>query len=315
MLALLVLIASLLLVLASSSLFTHSVEAIAHKHGLGAGVAGSLLAAISTAMPETIVPLLALVQGHAQSIGTGAIMGAPLMLSTLTLGLLAITAWPQRGWKGVLKADAQIQGDLKIFLLAYTYALLLMVIPHAWMPGWVGAMPLLIAFAWHTWHVVYHDKHSETLEPAAFLHGYAVGGWIVLVLALVVMVTAAEGLVWSLQQLADKYRWPPLLMALFLVPVATELPEKINSIFWVRRGKDKLALGNISGALAFQGCILPAIGLWGGGWSRQPLTLWAAAVTLLAVLWLVSHRVWSLRVLLPLNGVYLAYWVVAWRIS
>ncbi|NNM52471.1 MAG: hypothetical protein HKM02_09620 [Pseudomonadales bacterium] len=129
------------------------------------------------------------------------------------------------------------------------------------------------------------------------------------------MVASAEGFVWSLQQLANRQHWPPLLMALFLVPVATELPEKINSIFWVRRGKDKLALGNISGALAFQGCILPAVGLWGTSWHIQPLTLWTATITLLAITWLVSHRIWSLKVLMPLNLLYLVYWVVAWRIS
>ncbi|NNM51267.1 MAG: hypothetical protein HKM02_03465, partial [Pseudomonadales bacterium] len=178
MLAFLTLIASLLLILAASSLFTHSVEAVAHRYGLGVGVAGSLLAAVATAMPETIVPLLALAQGHAESIGTGAIMGAPLMLSTLTLGLLAMTALKQRGWKGIIKTDDQIRADLRLFMLAYTYALLLMALPHGWMPGWAWALPLLVAYSVHSWRLIRQARVMEEMVPDSFLQGYAVGGWV-----------------------------------------------------------------------------------------------------------------------------------------
>ena len=46
-----------------------------------------------------------------------------------------------------------------------------------------------------------------------------------------------------------------------LAPLATELPEKANSFFWVRDGKDALALGNITGAMVFQSMIPVAFGL------------------------------------------------------
>ena len=51
------------------------------------------------------------------------------------------------------------------------------------------------------------------------------------------------------------------MLALILAPLATELPEKVNSFFWVRDGKDSLALGNISGAMVFQSTIPVGIGL------------------------------------------------------
>ena len=53
----------------------------------------------------------------------------------------------------------------------------------------------------------------------------------------------------------------PLVLSLVLAPLATELPEKANSFFWVRDGKDSLALGNITGAMVFQSTIPIAFGL------------------------------------------------------
>ena len=52
-----------------------------------------------------------------------------------------------------------------------------------------------------------------------------------------------------------------LVLSLVLAPLATELPEKANSFFWVREGKDTLALGNITGAMVFQSLIPISFGL------------------------------------------------------
>ncbi|MGC8069051.1 hypothetical protein, partial [Salmonella enterica] len=47
----------------------------------------------------------------------------------------------------------------------------------------------------------------------------------------------------------------PVLAALLLSPVATEMPELMNVLIWVRQGKHRLALANISGAMMIQGTI------------------------------------------------------------
>ena len=53
----------------------------------------------------------------------------------------------------------------------------------------------------------------------------------------------------------------PALLALVIAPIATELPEKFNSIIWVRQGKDTLAMGNITGAMVFQSTIPTVVAL------------------------------------------------------
>ncbi|MHB1301743.1 MAG: sodium:calcium antiporter, partial [Burkholderiales bacterium] len=88
-------------------------------------------------------------------------------------------------------------------------------------------------------------------------------------------------------------------------PIATELPEKVNSILWARRGKDTLAFGNITGAMVFQGTLLPAIGIMLTPWQPRIEVLSGVALTLIAAAWLrISVRqnglpVWSLL----LNGI------------
>jgi cation:H+ antiporter len=52
-----------------------------------------------------------------------------------------------------------------------------------------------------------------------------------------------------------------VLLALVVAPIATELPEKFNSIIWIRQGKDTLAMGNITGAMVFQSAIPTSVAL------------------------------------------------------
>ena len=85
------LIASLAIILVAAELFTNGIEWFGHKLNLAEGAVGSVLAAVATAMPETLIPVIAilgpvLMGGTAtessSAVGVGAILGAPFMLST-----------------------------------------------------------------------------------------------------------------------------------------------------------------------------------------------------------------------------------------
>ncbi len=75
---------------------------------------------------------------------------------------------------------------------------------------------------------------------------------------------------------------PAGLVALVLAPLATELPEKINSVIWVRDGKDTLALGNITGAMVFQSTVPVTFGVLFTNWELGPLNLFSAALALVS---------------------------------
>ena len=53
----------------------------------------------------------------------------------------------------------------------------------------------------------------------------------------------------------------PLVLSLMITPFATELPECVNSLIWVKNNKDDLALFNINGAVVFQAIIPMSIGI------------------------------------------------------
>ncbi|MFZ8263716.1 sodium:calcium antiporter, partial [Staphylococcus aureus] len=82
-------------------------------------------------------------------------------------------------------------------------------------------------------------------------------GWALLQtgLALVAIFGASRVFVHQLDVIGPWLGMPPQLVALLLSPVATEMPETMNAIIWVRQGKERLALANISGAMMIQATI------------------------------------------------------------
>src|SRR5689334_8760694 len=96
------LILMLLIIFASSLLLTNALEHLGHRQGISEGVIGSIFAATATALPETVIPVMALIveTGNVtinQEVSVGAILGAPLMISTLAIFLMAVFAIPKRG--------------------------------------------------------------------------------------------------------------------------------------------------------------------------------------------------------------------------
>ena len=126
------------------------------------------------------------------------------------------------------------------------------------------------------------------------------------------IIVGAKGFVHGIEGVSAAIGVSALVLSLLIVPVATELPEKINSILWIRRRRDTLAFGNITGAMVFQGTLLPAIGIMLTPWEPRPEVLLGMGLTLLASSYLFimlrrGHlRPWHLM----LNGLcYLAYFV------
>lgn len=87
-----------------------------------------------------------------------------------------------------------------------------------------------------------------------------------LLVGLGAMVGGAHLFVEELLHIAESLGVEAVVLALILAPLATELPEKVNSFFWIREGKDALALGNITGAMVFQSTIPVGIGLLFTDW-------------------------------------------------
>jgi cation:H+ antiporter len=308
------LIVALPIILAGAELFTNGVEWVGERYGLSAGVVGSVLAAVGTALPETVLPVVAIALGHAsgEEIGIGAILGAPFMLTTLAMFVVgaAVLLFARGGRRSTdLEGDRGVlRQDLGYFLVMYLLAMLAGLI-HVRPLHWALAVVLVVGY------VDYVRRHFRTpgereieAEARGEIRTLYVWAWLRLLrrslspwtkdrsasatfvqvaLSLVLIVGGARLFVSGVSVLADLFGISHLVFALLLAPVATELPEKFNSVIWVRRGKDTLALGNVTGAMVFQSSFPVTVGLLLTPWHLAHEALVAAAVALVAgsVLW------------------------------
>jgi len=275
------LLVSFAVILAGALLFTNAVEWIGHRLSLGEGAVGSLLAAVGTAMPETLIAIVALLDAAegADQVAIGAIVGAPFLLGTLAMGLIGLFAhlYRRRRAQGIeLRAHRPtLERDLLFFLAFFALALALSWGAPAALRIPVGiaailAYPLYIRRTLRAGGAV---QDEETLEPLIFERraerrrdpGPALCV-LQLLAGLAAMVGGAHLFVEELLGIAESLGVEAVVLALILAPLATELPEKVNSFFWVREGKDSLALGNVTGAMVFQSTIPVGIGLLFTDW-------------------------------------------------
>ncbi|HYI19681.1 MAG TPA: hypothetical protein VD836_13295, partial [Solirubrobacteraceae bacterium] len=95
------LLAAFVLIVGGAIGFTNAVEWLGHRLNLGHGAVGALLAAVGTALPESVIPVVALISGggdeESVQIAIGAIIGAPFVLATLAMLVIAGSALAYRG--------------------------------------------------------------------------------------------------------------------------------------------------------------------------------------------------------------------------
>ncbi|MCX6650520.1 MAG: hypothetical protein NT131_02530 [Methanomassiliicoccales archaeon] len=127
---------SFAIILIGCEFFTNGVEWAGKRFELSEGAVGSVLAAVGTALPETVIPIIAIFflndSGAGGAIGVGAILGAPFMLATLALFVcgMAVLVFRKRRGVGILRVDGRlIRRDLKFFIGAYALAVLAALVP------------------------------------------------------------------------------------------------------------------------------------------------------------------------------------------
>jgi cation:H+ antiporter len=297
MITALLFVASLILVVVASELFTNAIEWAGYLLNLGTGATGSLLAALGTSLPETVVPIVALATHSpaANSVATGAILGSPFLLLTLGAGATGVAVVIRGGARRLVLDPNQVRRDLGVFLGAFTVAVLSSFLSSGARIA-VGAL-LLITYAVYVVATLRGSAAAgESPEPLHIVRWrpgepHPVLVTLQLAIAVALLVVGSQLFVTALDRTASALEIPALVLALVIVPVATELPETLNSVLWVRTNDDMLAFGNVAGSATFQSCVLAAIGVvfttWNPGAAgliSAGLTI-ATAVFLLALLW------------------------------
>lgn len=287
---------ALAMILFGAELFTNAVEWLGRKLNLGQGAVGSVLAAIGTAMPETAVPVTAIVFGHGASdateVGIGGILGAPFLLATLgslVIAIALLTAHrPDQGH--VLAVDKRgFSRDMTFFLIAYAIT----VMTGAIRSPLLHRVAPLVLVGLYGFFVIWalRDKRAEAddedpLHPLYLQWKHPAPRLSMVVMQLLVALGAIMGgaqlLTKGVESLAVQFAIPAFVLSALLIPLATELPETFNSVVWIRQGKDGLAFGNISGAMVFQSTLVPALGIWLTPWQLNAQAMITGGLTLCA---------------------------------
>ncbi|MDX6349050.1 MAG: cation:H+ antiporter [Streptomyces sp.] len=295
--------------------FVNAVEWLGQRLNVGKMAVGTILAAFGTALPESVVTLVAVTTGatdEAKNIGVGAAMGGPLALATVAYGVTgAMLLLKRRKARALVlvgagtpegPADAEALGDEKDmkrlakdqtwFLPIFIVKVALGLVAFAFKPS-LGLL-FFAAYAVYFWREIRGgsegEEEDEELEPLKLQpKATTPATWAVTVqtlATLVVIFFASQLFVKQLDAIGPMLGLSAAVTALLLSPIATELPEIMNAIIWVRQGKTKLALANISGAMMIQATVPSGLGLLFTKWKFDGALLWSGAVTMAAIIYL-----------------------------
>jgi cation:H+ antiporter len=308
--------------------FVNAVEWLGQRLNIGTMAVGTILAAFGTALPESVVTLVAVTTGptaEIRNIGVGAAMGGPLVLATVaygvtgamlllrrrthtrmhsrelvTAGVGAASLDPpthERDDHGVaILADrthtARLIKDQHWFMAVFVVKVALGLVAFTIKP-WLGLV-FFAAYGVYFWREIRggtsgdHDEHELAplkLQPRAArpattaVLAQTLG-------ALAVIFVSSQIFVHQLDAIGPMLGLSGAITALLLSPIATELPEIMNAIIWVRQGKTQLALANISGAMMIQATVPSGLGLLFTDWRLDHALLWSGAITMAAITYL-----------------------------
>jgi len=181
--------------------------------------------------------------------------------------------------------NSVMKRDLRFFLIVYSLAIMAAFLgKHEYKI--IVAVGLVCAYGIYAYKTITGGEcvENEELNPLIFCRSAVLPRFRQIFLQVAVSVAAivsgAEIFVHSMETIANMYNVNPFILSVIITPIATELPEKFNSVIWVSRGKDTLALGNITGAMVFQSSIIPAIGIAMTPWVLNSTALACALVAL-----------------------------------
>jgi cation:H+ antiporter len=280
--------------------FVNAVEWLGQRLKVGPLAVGTILAAFGTALPESVVTLVAAVfgrNGAEKDVAVGAAMGGPLALATIAYGVTGAVLLTRRlAGPADLGPARKLARDQTWFLAIFVVKVALGLVAFAYKP-WLGLL-FFAAYGVYFWRELHDDSDhgagegtlGGALAPLLLQRRRPVPStWAVVtqtVLTLGIIFVASQLFVSQLDAVGPMLGLPAAVTALLLSPIATELPETMNAIIWVRQGKTPLALANISGAMMIQATVPSGIGLLATPWKFDGALILAGVVTMAAIVYL-----------------------------
>lgn len=252
----------------SGSFLTKAADVIGEKSGLGSSLAGLVLLAAATSLPEFAININA-VQLPDQSTGVDLAMGNILGSSLFNLLILGIIDLIFRSQRRMFSSVSAAHALSALASIALTSILLLFLVLHqqeidlplSW--GWLGFGSIAIGlFYLLSLRMIYLDQQvaakleAPLMEEAAESSLSLARAILTYVVATVVIFITAR----YLSIVADRVSVVTGLGGTFVgstfLALTTSLPELVTTFVAVRMGAADMAIGNILGSNAFNIAIL-----------------------------------------------------------
>lgn len=218
---------------------------LAQKLGASPFVAGLLLVAFGTSLPELFVNAYAVAHGQGE-LALGNAIGSNVANLGLTLGLAALAA--------PLLAHMRLLSPLQVLLTVATFALIAFSLDGA--IGRIEGIVLLLGFVAMLAFLLARAR-GESAEVQQGLVAFAATRtvlWLNLLrfaIAAALLYYGAKFVVQAAPQIGAGWGWSPLLVGLLPVAIGTALPEAAAAIAAARRGQGDMVLGHVLGSSLF----------------------------------------------------------------
>jgi cation:H+ antiporter len=319
----LIMLIAALIIYFSSELFVNGVEWFGKAFNIAQNAVGTILAAFGTALPESVVTFIAVVFGTSSSqkdIGVGAALGGPLVLSTLAYAIVGISiilfSGKRKSGNCINVNSTRLARDQVWFMGIFAFKVLLGLVAFSIKP-WLGFL-FLAAYALYFYREISAETETseDELEPLKFcpkLKNPPKSMIIIQTLfALILIFVGSQLFVHNLESLSISLGMSPHLVSLLLSPIATELPEILNALIWVRQGKENLALANISGSMMIQATVPSALGIFFTPWLFDKPLILSAVITFIAIIsiWINLKRHCVSAKKLSINAIFYVVFIV-----
>ncbi|HTY73949.1 MAG TPA: sodium:calcium antiporter, partial [Candidatus Nanoarchaeia archaeon] len=194
--------------------------------------------------------------------------------SSLSYGLVGMLALAGYFLKRRDHSYLQVSNALMIPFLFVTVLFPLTLVP-ALMPNVIVRITFGLGFlASYFGYLIlmYRRKSLEQIEGISspyicrLIPYKRVGGYVQLIVSVVILYFASRGLVGEVNQIATGLGLSLMGLSIIVIPAATAVPETASALIWGFRGKDTLSIASLVGEKVIYTTLFPAIGMLLTNW-------------------------------------------------
>lgn len=243
-----VIVVCLVFLAKGADLLVHEAVILSRRSGIPKVVVGATVVSLGTTTPETVVSVLAALQGR-PGMALGNAVGSIICDTGLILGLACLIA--------PLPLDRRIVGRQGWIQYFSGFLLVALCVPWLDLPAALetgGRLPrwggfLLLALLAGYLYLSVRWTRSENGGPEENTTGRTLAGSLVRLVAAIALVVASSWLlIPAVADAAVRIGVPEAVIAATLVAFGTSTPELVTAITAARRGHGELAVGNVVGA-------------------------------------------------------------------